>query len=160
MAMHRTCSLSAKTGKSVSFENGDSEVNQAGFNCDPCGRRKRNVAALRVCTLCIEYLCSDCCEGHEIFHRGPHNIVDVSRHEGKPRAGMNDIDRCKDHGRMFEYYCEAHDKLCCDKCLFYTHRSCSEVGEIEVVAETTDLESMFTYTDLDECQLPFFEREL
>jgi len=156
MDMHSACSLKAKPGNTssvtVSFSNVGSEYGQPGFNCDPCGRRKRNVIASRVCTLCNEYLCPDCCEGHEIFHPGPHNVVDVSGHKGKPRVNMNDIDRCKEHGRVFEYFCEDHVKLCCDKCLFFTHRRCSEVWDIESVAETNEVESMFSRTDLDECQ--------
>ena len=65
---------------------------------------------------------------------------------------MKVMDRCEEHGKKIEFYCEDHEKLCCSTCVLM-HRTFDRVCEIESVSVEKcqtlkkDLERMESETD-------------
>ncbi|KAH3804485.1 hypothetical protein DPMN_132772 [Dreissena polymorpha] len=46
---------------------------------------------------------------------------------------MNGMDKCSEHGKGFEFYCEDHFKLCCTICVI-AHRKCDKLDDIASIS--------------------------
>ena len=101
-------------------------------NCVPCERDQKTTTASLVCTTCDERLCHYCSKNHQKYAIGKRVFVDISNSDSvKTLVDMKGYDRCKDHSRGLVYVCQDHNKeLCCDECLFVSHRKCNRVEKI------------------------------
>jgi len=100
--------------------------------CVPCGRDQKTTTASLMCTACDERLCHDCSKHHKKYALGKHVFVDINNSDCvKTQVDIKGYDRCKDHSRVLVYVCQDHNKaLCCDECLFASHRKCDRVEKI------------------------------
>ncbi|KAH3731042.1 hypothetical protein DPMN_057047 [Dreissena polymorpha] len=96
--------------------------------CEPCMKTNTSKAATLFCKDCQELLCETCRNPHIAYKSGNHDIVTQEN-----VVGMKGMDRCKEHGMLFEFFCEDHSKLCCPTCVF-THRRCEELNEISSIS--------------------------
>ncbi|XP_052784980.1 uncharacterized protein LOC128220573 [Mya arenaria] len=123
----------------------DAVGGRTGNKCDPCSRRKRTSHADLFCKTCSEFLCNDCCEAHKIYKPGGHDISLVSETKsGTIVADMKGLDRCQEHDKVFVFFCEDHDDMCCEICALANHRKCDNLKDIanEVTKENQDLSTL------------------
>ncbi|XP_052783091.1 uncharacterized protein LOC128219322 [Mya arenaria] len=125
--------MAAKFNKGdVMLDNADDAVGgRSGKKCDPCGHQKRPSLADQFCKTCSEFLCSDYCESHTIYKAGDHDIGLASEAESvKKVVDMKGLDRCLEHKKLFVFFCEDHDDLCCEICALAYHRKCDNLQEV------------------------------
>ncbi|XP_052784981.1 uncharacterized protein LOC128220575 [Mya arenaria] len=115
----------------------DAVGGKIGSKCGPCRRRDRSEVASMFCNTCKVFLCDDCCEVHMIHMTNvyEHNIVAANEACFKAKVDMKGLDQCLEHTRVFMFYCEGHNDLCCEICAIAHHRKCDDVHEIEKVAK-------------------------
>ncbi|KAH3810576.1 hypothetical protein DPMN_138969 [Dreissena polymorpha] len=111
---------------------GESSVTQS---CAPCKKTNISKIASVFCKDCDEYLCDTCKNPHTVYKPGKHEIVNFQDKKSAPVIiDMNGMDKCHDHGRDIEFFCQDHSKLCCSSCVLI-HRKCDQVNEIAKVSE-------------------------
>ena len=100
--------------------------------CVLCERDNKTTTASLICTTCDERMCLGCSKKHQKYALGKHVLVDINASDCvKTEVDMKGYDRCKDHSRVLVYVCQDHNKaLCCDECLFASHRKCDRVEKI------------------------------
>jgi len=100
--------------------------------CVLCERDNKTTTASLICTTCDERMCLGCSKKHQKYALGKHVLVDINASDCvKTEVDMKGYDRCKDHSRVLVYVCQDHNKaLCCDECLFVSHRKCDRVEKI------------------------------
>jgi len=100
--------------------------------CVLCERDHKTTTASLICTTCDERMCLGCSKKHQKYALGNHVLVDINASDCvKTQVDMKGYDRCKDHSRVLVYVCQDHNKaLCCDECLFASHRKCDRVDKI------------------------------
>jgi len=107
--------------------------------CDPCGRRKRTTPAAVVCSSCDLNLCRECRQAHEIYAAGEHVFLAMDE---KAReivlVDMQGLDQCSNHDRPFLFICKDHDTLCCEYCLFDSHRTCQGMQKLKDLGTDVD----------------------
>jgi len=110
----------------------DAVVGKVRNTCVPCERDQKTTTASLMCTACDERLCHDCSKHHKKYALGKHVFVDINDSDCvKTQVDMKGYDHCKDHSRVLVYVCQDHNKaLCCDECLFVSHRKCDRVEKI------------------------------
>ena len=100
--------------------------------CDPCGRRKRTTPAAVVCSSCDLNLCRECRQAHEIYAAGEHVFLEMDeKARENVLVDMQGLDQCSNHDRPFLYICKDHDNLCCEYCLFDSHRTCQDMQKLK-----------------------------
>ncbi|KAH3803485.1 hypothetical protein DPMN_131746 [Dreissena polymorpha] len=120
---------------------GESAVTQS---CEPCIKSNISKTATVVCKDCDEFLCDACTNPHRVYKPGQHNIVNVQDHKSAPVIlDMKGMDKCHEHGREIEFFCQDHSKLCCLSCVLI-HRKCDKLDEIAKVSRQTrsDLQAL------------------
>lgn len=102
--------------------------------CEPCKARDRNVSSLHWCVNCEEALCIDCTEHHRAMKVSRnHQLVDIAE---MPAQVNITSQSCLKHDELpFDYFCVAHDTLCCKECLAMTHRSCEKVMSVDMASK-------------------------
>ena len=106
---------------------------------DPCGKRKRTTPAAVVCSSCDLNLCRECRQAHEIYAAGEHRFGAI--HENATEnlmVDMQELDICSDHDRPFLLICKDHDTLCCECCLFDSHRTCKYIQKLNDLGTGAD----------------------
>jgi len=107
--------------------------------CVPCGRRKRTTPAAVVCSSCDLNLCRECRQAHDIYAAGEHVFMAIDE---KARENvlfdMQGLDQCSNHDRPFLYICKDHDNLCCEYCLFDSHRTCQDMQKLKDLGTDAD----------------------
>ncbi|XP_052215153.1 uncharacterized protein LOC127833768 [Dreissena polymorpha] len=120
---------------------GESAVTQS---CEPCMKSNISKTATVFCKDCDEFLCDACTNPHRVYKPGQHNIVNVQDHKSAPVIlDMKGMDKCHEHGREIEFFCQDHSKLCCLSCVLI-HRKCDKLDEIAKVSRQTrpDLQAL------------------
>ncbi|KAH3804932.1 uncharacterized protein LOC127834847 [Dreissena polymorpha] len=120
---------------------GESAVTQS---CEPCMKSNISKTPTVFCKDCDEFLCDACTNPHRVYKPGHHNIVNVQDHKSAPVIlDMKGMDKCHEHGREIEFFCQDHSKLCCLSCVLI-HRKCDKLDEIAKVSRQTrpDLQAL------------------
>ncbi|KAH3726748.1 hypothetical protein DPMN_052617 [Dreissena polymorpha] len=113
---------------------GGSTVTQS---CEPCLKTNISKTATVFCKDCDEYLCDACKNPHTVYKPGQHNIVNLQDNKYAPEIiDMNGMDKCHEHEREMEFFCQDHSKLCCSSCVLI-HRKCDQVDEIAKLSGQT-----------------------
>ncbi|KAH3803842.1 hypothetical protein DPMN_132110 [Dreissena polymorpha] len=116
---------------------GESTVTQS---CKPCMKTNVSNTATVFCKDCDEFLCDTCKNPHTVYKPGQHNIVNVQDTKSAPVIiDMKGMDKCHEHGRDIEFFCQDHSSLCCSSCVLI-HRKCDQVDEIAKVSRQTRTE--------------------
>ncbi|XP_052215880.1 uncharacterized protein LOC127834239 [Dreissena polymorpha] len=103
-------------------------------SCEPCMKANIAKAATVLCKDCNEYLCETCRNPHIIYKGGKHGVVSIQDKESSTVVvDMKGMDKCSQHGKGFEFYCEDHCKLCCTTCVI-EHRKCEQWDEIASIS--------------------------
>ncbi|XP_052265918.1 uncharacterized protein LOC127868311 isoform X3 [Dreissena polymorpha] len=110
---------------------GESTVTQS---CEPCIKTNILKTATVFCKDCDEFLCDTCKNPHTVYKPGQHNIVNVPENKSAPVIlDMKGFDKCHEHAREIEFFCQDHSKLCCLSCALI-HRKCDQLDEIAKVS--------------------------
>ncbi|XP_052265916.1 uncharacterized protein LOC127868311 isoform X1 [Dreissena polymorpha] len=110
---------------------GESAVTQS---CEPCMKTNISKTATVFCKDCDEYLCDTCKNPHIVYKPGQHNIVNVQDNTSAPVIiDMKGMEKCHEHAREIEFFCQDHSKLCCLSCVLI-HRKCDQLDEIVKVS--------------------------
>ena len=113
---------------------GESAVTQS---CEPCMKTNISKTATVFCKDCDEFLCDTCKNPHTVYKPGQHNIVNVPENKSAPVIlDMKGFDKCHEHAREIEFFCQDHSKLCCLSCVVI-HRKCDQLDEIAQVSRQT-----------------------
>ncbi|KAH3805128.1 hypothetical protein DPMN_133425 [Dreissena polymorpha] len=113
-------------------------------SCEPCMKTNVSKTATVFCKDCDEYLCDTCKNPHTVYKPGQHNIVNVQDNTSAPVIiDMKGMDKCHEHAREIEFFCQDHYKLCCVSCVLI-HRKCDQLDEIAKVSRQTrpDLQAL------------------
>ncbi|XP_052265888.1 E3 ubiquitin-protein ligase TRIM56-like isoform X3 [Dreissena polymorpha] len=113
---------------------GESAVTQS---CEPCMKTNISKTATVFCKDCDEYLCDTCKNPHTVYKPGQHNIVNSQGSKSSSVIlDMKGMDKCHEHAREIEFFCQDHSKLCCLSCVLI-HRKCDQLDEIVKVSRQT-----------------------
>ncbi|XP_052217330.1 uncharacterized protein LOC127835101 isoform X4 [Dreissena polymorpha] len=103
-------------------------------SCEPCMKANIAKAATVLCKDCNEYLCETCRNPHVVYKGGKHDVVSIQDKESSTVVvDMKGKDKCSEHGKGFEFYCEDHLKLCCTTCII-AHGKCDKWDEIASIS--------------------------
>lgn len=102
--------------------------------CEPCKARDRTMSSVHWCVNCEESLCIDCTENHRAMKVSRnHQLVDIAE---MPAQVNITSQSCLKHDELpFDYFCIAHDALCCKECLAMTHRTCEKVMSVDMASK-------------------------
>ncbi|XP_060560887.1 uncharacterized protein LOC132720720 [Ruditapes philippinarum] len=104
--------------------------------CQPCLSKDKQNVADKFCSTCNEFQCNDCSNVHNVLAiLKNHKLVSVK--EGNPSTTlfeMKNLELCDQHQKLFEFFCEDDNKLCCSTCAIVNHRKCHSVVEIKTIA--------------------------
>ncbi|KAH3810575.1 hypothetical protein DPMN_138968 [Dreissena polymorpha] len=113
---------------------GESTVTQS---CEPCMKTNKSKTATVFCKECDEYMCDTCKNPHTTYKTDQHTLVNFLDKKSAPvMIDMKGINKCNEHGRDIEFFCQDHSKLCCSSCVLI-HRKCGQVDEIANVSRQT-----------------------
>ncbi|KAH3810455.1 hypothetical protein DPMN_138847 [Dreissena polymorpha] len=113
---------------------GESTVTQS---CEPCMKTNTSKTATVFCKDCDEYMCDTCKNPHTTYKTDQHTLVNFLDNKSAPvMIDMKGINKCNEHGRDIEFFCQDHSKLCCSSCVLI-HRKCGQVDEIAKVSRQT-----------------------
>ncbi|XP_045201731.2 E3 ubiquitin-protein ligase TRIM17-like [Mercenaria mercenaria] len=104
--------------------------------CQPCSRKNTQTVAEVFCSTCDEFQCTECSNVHttHVFLRN-HKLVNAKEVKTKPGSiDMKGLDRCDEHQKVLEFFCEGENQLCCSTCAIVVHRKCHSVVEIQRIA--------------------------
>ncbi|KAH3805481.1 hypothetical protein DPMN_133784 [Dreissena polymorpha] len=91
-------------------------------SCEPCMKTNIAKAATVFCKDCNECLCETCRKSHIENKSGKHDVISIQEKESRTDVvDMKEMDKCSEHGKRFEFFCEDHSKLCCTTCVI-AHR--------------------------------------
>ncbi|XP_052776477.1 tripartite motif-containing protein 45-like [Mya arenaria] len=97
--------------------------------CQPCSQDGDTFPAEAYCTVCKEFLCSNCASVHKkLKMTRSHALLDKSNMPTS-MSGQDDddeyIEPCEIHPKEFiKYFCPSHQTLNCGHCVVQNHRSC------------------------------------
>ncbi|XP_045202221.2 E3 ubiquitin-protein ligase TRIM71-like [Mercenaria mercenaria] len=105
--------------------------------CQPCSRKDLQTTADVFCSDCDEFQCNECSKAHTVYaFMKNHKLVNAVEVKSKPTSfDMKGMDICEKHGKLFEFFCEDENQLCCSTCAIVNHRNCRSVVEISEIAE-------------------------
>ncbi|XP_052774713.1 uncharacterized protein LOC128213196 isoform X2 [Mya arenaria] len=125
--------------------------------CQPCFKDGDNLPADAYCTVCKEFLCSNCASVHKKLKISrSHALLDKF---SMPTSMSGDDDEyiewCEIHPKEFiKYFCPTHQTLNCGHCVVQNHRSC----HVDVIS---DLSQAFKdgpeYCDIDKAIAKLFK---
>ncbi|XP_053404890.1 E3 ubiquitin-protein ligase TRIM39-like [Mercenaria mercenaria] len=103
--------------------------------CQPCSSKDKQREADVFCSSCDEFQCLDCSNIHETYaFMKNHKLVNAKDIKEKPVSfDMKGLDQCEQHHKVFEFFCEDENQLCCSTCAIVDHRKCHSVVEIQMV---------------------------
>jgi hypothetical protein len=118
-------------------ENGEVSGRVKETLCQPCLNNNKQTTAEKFCPTCNEFQCLDCANVHNthVFLKS-HKLVNAN--EAKRKQGsfdMKGLDKCDQHQKVLEFFCEDENQLCCSTCAILNHRKCHSIVEILKVAE-------------------------
>ncbi|XP_053404872.1 uncharacterized protein LOC128558728 [Mercenaria mercenaria] len=103
--------------------------------CQPCSRKDKQTIADVFCSTCDEFQCTECSNVHttHAFLRN-HKLVNAKEVKMKQVTfDMKGLDRCDEHQKVLEFFCEDENQLCCSTCAIVDHRKCHSVVEIQKI---------------------------
>jgi len=110
--------------------------------CDPCDRTSKSSFAVKYCSDCEEFLCSECAVDHSKFKAFvSHHVVDVNVTDDQ---SFVDSKECPTHKDMpLDFFCSDHDSICCKSCIASMHRACENIKPLDVAAKGVIHSSMY-----------------
>ncbi|XP_060599843.1 uncharacterized protein LOC132753396 [Ruditapes philippinarum] len=105
--------------------------------CQSCLNREKQTIAKKFCQTCNEFQCNECSNVHNVLlFLKNHKLVDAEEaNASRLLLDMKGFDRCDQHKKPLEFYCDDDNTLCCSTCAILDHRKCHIVVEIEQIAE-------------------------
>ena len=111
--------------------------------CGPCAFDKVSTLAMKWCPNCEEGYCDDCVKAHRAHRKlRDHHIVSVADY-----ANMTSLQQhkwCSDHDKNNDFFCPAHDKVACAKCVQTSHSTCADILSIEHAAKNSKTSSLLS----------------
>ena len=108
------------------------------IQCDPCTFEGTVSEGIGYCTVCTEYLCSECLRVHKRSRatRG-HKLLEGSElpKSRSQTASSGSIVLCELHQSHVNRYCKTHHSPVCDICLKIEHRGCRDVVDLGQIAQ-------------------------
>lgn len=102
--------------------------------CDICESRGTRKTAIIWCSECDELLCHECTEHHSISKSSKnHTTQSVDDYKNLPSFILTATDKCNVHSGKYEFFCPAHDDLCCVQCLHDKHKDCDQLFPLSAV---------------------------
>ena len=99
--------------------------------CDWCTLRHHSISATFWCKECEEGLCDTCLEHHGLAKVSRnHSIIPIDDYLILPQNILAKSKFCEEHDKEFAIYCKAHDKPCCSKCVFQSHKKMSRYRKL------------------------------
>ena len=116
--------------------------------CEPCYRTSKYTFAVKYCSDCEEFLCSECAVYHSKFKAFlSHHVVDVNVTSDQSFVGSNE---CPTHKDMtLDLFCSDHDSICCKSCIANMHRTCENIKSLDVAANGVIHSSMYEELAMD-----------
>ena len=111
--------------------------------CDPCNKTSKSSFAVKYCSDCEEFLCSDCLIYHgKLKSSVSHHVVDVNVTDDQSFVVNKE---CPTHKDMtLDFFCSDHDSICCKSCTAsMRHRTCENIKPVEVGAKGVVHSSMY-----------------
>jgi len=110
--------------------------------CDPCDRTSKSSFAVKYCSDCEEFLCSECAVDHSKLKAFvSHHVVDVNVTDDQ---SFVDSKECPTHKDMpLDFFCSDHDSICCKSCIASMHRACENIKPLDVAAKGVIHSSMY-----------------
>ncbi|XP_045184988.2 uncharacterized protein LOC123542995 [Mercenaria mercenaria] len=104
--------------------------------CQPCSSKDKQTEAGVFCSICDEFQCMDCSNIHKMYaFMKNHKLVNAKGIKKKPASfDMKGLDKCVQHHKDLEFFCEDENQLCCSTCAIVDHRKCHSVVEIQKIA--------------------------
>ncbi|XP_071178464.1 uncharacterized protein [Mytilus edulis] len=112
--------------------------------CDLCSEENKSSLATNFCSDCAERLCTDCTKSHDRFKAfKAHHVIDISTIASYIPLSAKKI--CTVHPDMLtDYYCTAHEIVCCRACIPKGHRKCENVLLLEHASKDVKKSALFT----------------
>ncbi|CAG2190180.1 unnamed protein product [Mytilus edulis] len=110
--------------------------------CDPCCYHNKTVQANTWCVECEEGFCSDCEEIHKAtkYSRG-HHLITIDNYRNIQHINIEQT--CRQHSKIFDWFCKSHDEPLCKACVSSEHKICPDVVPLENVTVNAK-HSMYT----------------
>jgi hypothetical protein len=90
--------------------------------CDPCKCDGQSLSVEGYCVDCEEYLCKDCYNVHCRPSLTRHHVLKEKDNMPK-KKDFNPV-TCTIHAeKLVEFYCEAHEEVCCSFCKTLSHKN-------------------------------------
>ena len=101
--------------------------------CDPCNRTSKSTSAVKYCSDCEEFLCSDCLIYHGKLKASlSHHVVDANVTDDQSFVVNKE---CPTHKDMtLDFFCTNHDSICCKSCIASMHSTCENIKPVDVAA--------------------------
>ena len=120
------------------------------FQSELCNKRGNRKTSVCWCVNCEESSCTgtDCTENHQVMRlSASHNLIDISE---KPTETQLSAQSCLKHDALpFKYFCIDHHDICCNACLFRSHRTCTKAMSKDIASsEATRSQSFKDSTKL------------
>ncbi|XP_060575188.1 uncharacterized protein LOC132732725 [Ruditapes philippinarum] len=110
--------------------------------CDPCKSDGQSLSVEGYCVDCEEYLCKDCYKVHCRPSITRHHVLKGK--DNMPKKKECKPDTCPIHAeQLVEYYCEAHEEVCCSSCKGLSHKKCEGVKRINDILPEIDIKKEF-----------------
>ncbi|XP_052809424.1 transcription intermediary factor 1-beta-like [Mya arenaria] len=118
--------------------------------CQPCSQDGETLQAEPYCTVCKEFMCSNCTNVHKKLKMSKfHALLDKSRMpiamQGESDAPQS-TETCNIHPEeLIKYFCSPHQSLNCGHCLAKEHRTC----HVDIISEISrGFKGKKEYTDI------------
>jgi len=99
--------------------------------------------ATKWCPSCEEGYCDDCVKAHRVNRKlRDHHIVSVADYANI--TGLQQNKWCSDHDKSNDFFCPAHDKIVCVKCVQISHSTCADILSIEHAAKDSKTSSLLS----------------
>ncbi|XP_071177543.1 uncharacterized protein [Mytilus edulis] len=98
------------------------------LNCGPCDYKHETTIAVKWCTECAEALCLTCFEAHKSFKASRnHNVISIKDIDALKgiMLDISEVQRCEQHDKPSEYFCNLHDDVVCIECIKTKHCQCT-----------------------------------
>ncbi|XP_063416328.1 nuclear factor 7, ovary-like [Mytilus trossulus] len=96
--------------------------------CSLCTDDDISSHAIKWCTECEVFLCTDCEKHHKRSKASKEHItLSTVDYRKLPKSIHQTSNRCNDHDKKYELYCSVHSCPCCIQCIADKHKKCQEM---------------------------------
>ncbi|XP_063414095.1 uncharacterized protein LOC134696307 [Mytilus trossulus] len=117
--------------------------------CGICEARHMSKAATIWCSECDEGLCIECHAHHSISKSSKHHeAISIESYNKVPTTITKIVNYCNEHDMKYTNYCPHHEKLCCPACIYFDHKSCTDIQLLQHVLKTAKTSALLDSIEL------------